>query len=86
MERITVRDMDITIDLHNIITSVIGPACSGKTLLAKKLCNRVSNSDVYIDDKSIKEYDIDYLKANIVVVMDDNYYNCDYVSDELFTI
>lgn len=84
MERITVRDMDVTIDLHNKITSVIGPTGSGKTWLAKKLCNRIPNNDVFIDDKSIKEYDIDYLKANIVVVIDDNFYNCDYVSDELF--
>lgn len=84
METITVRDMDINIDLHNAITSVIGPACSGKTLLAKKLCNRFSNTDVFIDGKNIKEYDIEYLRENIVVVIDDNYFNCDFVSDELF--
>lgn len=84
MERITIKDMDVTIDLHNKITSVIGPTGSGKTWLAKKLCNRVSNNDVFIDDKNIKEYDINFLKANIVVVIDDNFYNCDHVSDELF--
>lgn len=84
MERITVRDMDITIDLHNKITSVIGPTGSGKTLLAKKMCNRVANTDVFIDDKNIKEYDISYLQNNIVVVIDDNFFNCDRVSDEMF--
>lgn len=84
MEKITVRDMDINIDLHNKITSVIGPTGAGKTYLAKKLCNRVYNNDVFIDDKNIKDYDINYLKSNIVVVIDDNYFNCEYVSDELF--
>lgn len=84
MERITVRDMDINIDLHNMITSVIGPAGSGKTWLAKKLCNVIPNNDVFIDNKNIKEYDIKFLKENIVVVVDDNFYNCDNVSDELF--
>lgn len=84
MERIVIEDMDIDISLYSRVINVIGPTGSGKTRLAKKLCNRIPNDDVYIDGVNIKEYDIDYLKTNIVVVMDDNFYNCDYVSDELF--
>ena len=67
-----------------LTTNVIGPSNSGKTTLLKKLCNMIDNSDVFIDDVSIKEYDITFLKNNLVVVLDDNNFACEYVAEELF--
>ena len=83
MNTIVVKDMDVSIQL-GVITNVIGPSNSGKTTLLKKLCNMIDNSDVFIDDVSIKEYDITFLKNNLVVVLDDNNFACEYVAEELF--
>lgn len=81
MNTIVVKDMDISIQL-GVITNVIGPSNSGKTTLLKKLINKIDNSDVFIDDVSIKEYDLTFLRNNLVVVLDDNYFNCEYVAEE----
>lgn len=83
MNTIVVKDMDVSIQL-GIITNVIGPSNSGKTTLLKKLCNKVDNSDVFIDEDNINDYDITFLKNNLVVVLDDNQFNCEYVAEELF--
>lgn len=84
MNILEVRDMNISIELNGIITSVIGPESSGKTVFLKKLCNMISNRDVYIDDVSIKEYDITFLRNNIMVVFNDNIFQCEYVAEELY--
>lgn len=83
MNTIVVKDMDVSIQL-GVITNVIGPSNSGKTTLLKKLCNKVDNSDVFIDEDNINDYDITFLKNNLVIVLDDNYFNCEYVAEELF--
>ena len=82
MNMIVVKDMDVTIQL-GVITNVIGPSNSGKTTLLKKLCNMIDNSDVYIDGVPIKEYDITFLKNNLVVVLDEDF-KTEYVAEELF--
>lgn len=84
MNLITIKDMDISLELNGLITCVIGPSNSGKTILAKKLCNKLDNKDVFIDEISIKEYDYTFLRNNIVVVLDDNNFACDYVAEEMF--
>lgn len=84
MNTMIVKDMEITLELNGTITSVIGPTNSGKTTLAKKICNKVDNSDIFIDDISIKEYDYTFLRNNVVVVLDDNHFRCDYVAEELY--
>lgn len=84
MNILEVRDMNISIELNGIITSVIGPESSGKTIFLKKLCNILPNRDVFIDDVSIREYDITFLKNNVIVVFNDNNFNCEYVAEELF--
>ncbi|MCH5167117.1 MAG: ATP-binding cassette domain-containing protein [Erysipelotrichales bacterium] len=83
MKIIEVKDMDIKIDLSNPVTCVIGPSNSGKTILAKRLCNKIDNSSVFIDGESIASYDYDFLRRNIVVVLDDNNFICETVNDEL---
>ena len=84
MNLLEVKNMDVSIELGGVITSVIGTTNSGKTTLLKKLCNKIPNNDIYIDDIPISEYDLTFLKNNIVVVLDDNHFNCDYVAEELF--
>lgn len=84
MNLLEVKGMNVSIELNGIITNVIGPTNSGKTTLLKKLCHILPNDDIYIDGIKIKEYDITFLKNNLVVVFDDNEYNSEYVSEELY--
>lgn len=83
MNIIEVKDMELFIELNGLTTCIIGPSNSGKTVLAKRLCNRLDNSDVFIDGKCINEYSIDELRSNIAVVLDDNNYNVEFVAEEL---
>lgn len=83
MNTIVVKDMDVSIQL-GVITNVIGPSNSGKTTLLKKLCNKVDNSDVFIDEDNINDYDVTFLKNNLAIVLDDNSFNSEYVAEELF--
>lgn len=75
--------MNINIELNGKITHVIGPANSGKTYLLKKLINIIPNKDVEIDNQSIRSYDIDFLKNNIVVCLNDETFYTSNVYDEL---
>lgn len=84
MNSIEDKEMNITLKLNGIITSIIGPTNSGKTTFLKKLCHRIKNASITIDEVCISEYDITFLKNNIVVVFDDNFYHCDYVAEELY--
>ena len=85
MRKLTIKDNDVFIELDGIITAVIGPTNSGKTVILKKLCNKIDNTDIKIDDVSIEEYDINFLRNNIVVCLDDNEFKEEYVAEELFT-
>ncbi len=78
------KEMNITLKLNGTMTSIIGPTNSGKTTFLKKLCHQIPNESLMIDEVCIQEYDITFLKNNIVVVFDDNQYNCDYVAEELY--
>ena len=83
MEKLSIKSMSIDIDLTLPVTCVVGPTNSGKTYFLKKLINVIPNHDVYLDDILISEYDITYLKNNIVVVLDDDTFKCEYVAEEL---
>lgn len=84
MKSLEVKDMNISINLDGKITSVIGPSNSGKTYFLKKLINKVSSNQIYLDDIKISEYDITFLKNNIFAVFDDDTFKCEYVAEELF--
>ena len=84
MRKLTIKDNDVFIELDGIITAIVGPTNSGKTVILKKLCNKIDNKDVKIDDVPIDEYDINFLRNNIVVCLDDNEYKQEYVAEELF--
>lgn len=83
MNVLEVKDMDLFIELNGLTTSIIGPSNSGKTVLAKRLCNKLDNSSILIDNKGIKEYDVKTLRRSIAVVLDDNNYINEYVVEEL---
>lgn len=82
MMQLAIKSMDVTLNLNGI-TSVIGPCKSGKTTLLKKIINKVSNDDVYIDDELMSNYDITFLKNNFMVVFDDSEFKTEYVAEEL---
>lgn len=73
MKNITLKHLDVTIETGELV-GIIGPNGSGKTVLLKMLCGRFRNDNVFIDDKSINSYDIDYKRNNIVCVFNDNIY------------
>jgi len=83
MKLLIVKSMDIKISLEGLTTSVIGPSNSGKTYFLKKLCNKIDNQDIIIDGISIKLLDINYLKRNLAVVLDDDIFNTNSVRGEL---
>ena len=83
MDKLVVESMDINIELRGLVTSIVGPAESGKTYLFKKLINMIPNKDVFIDGESISSYDITYLKNNIVMILNDDMYYTSFVIDEL---
>jgi len=84
MRKLLIKDMDVFIELDGIITGIIGPTNSGKTVILKKLCNKINNTDILIDDVPIEEYDISFLRNNIVVCLDDSDFKEEYVAEELF--
>ena len=71
MTNIEIRDLDISINKGELI-GIIGQNGCGKTNLLKKMIGRENNTDIYIDNKCISEYDIIYKRNNIVCVFNDN--------------
>lgn len=84
MKVMKIKDMNVEILLDGSFTSIVGPTNSGKTTVLKKLINQVDNKDIFIDDVNIIEYDINYLRNNIVVVLDDDIFNDEFVAGELY--
>lgn len=82
MKEINFKNLGITINSGELV-SIIGPNGSGKTIFLKRICGKLKNDDIFIDDKSINEYSLNYKRNNIVCVFDDNIYNTDNVKDEL---
>lgn len=82
MRNITLKHLDVTIETGELV-GIIGPNGSGKTILLKMLCGRFRNDNVFIDEKNINSYDIDYKRNNIVCVFDDNIYKTSCPSLEL---
>ena len=82
MENIKFKNLDITINSGELV-GVIGPNGSGKTILLKMIIGKIKNDFIYIDDKNINEYSLDYKKKNIVCVFNDNFYKSNNVCSEL---
>lgn len=82
MEVIHFKNLNLEIKKGDLI-SIIGPNGSGKSVLLKMISGRIKNDYIYIDNKSINEYSLEYKKENIVCVLDDNIYNTTNVREEL---
>ena len=65
------------------LVSIIGANGSGKTTFIKRICGKLNNQDLFINNKSISEYSLDYKKHNIACVFSDNRYNTESCSLEL---
>lgn len=65
------------------LVSIIGANGSGKTTFIKRICGKLNNQDLFINNKSISEYSLDYKKHNIACVFSDNRYNTERFSLEL---
>lgn len=82
MKMISFNDYGLKIDLNGFI-NIIGSKSSGKTYLLKTLINQNSNSSVYIDGKSVSEYDVNYLRNNVAAVLNNFIFNTNTVREEL---
>ena len=65
------------------LVSIIGANGSGKTTFIKRICGKLNNQDLFINNKSISEYSLDYKKHNIACVFSDNRYNTESFSLDL---
>lgn len=63
------NDFNMEIEKGDIVT-LIGPSGSGKTTILKMLCNNLPNETIYYEGINIKQYDINELKHEIIVVFD----------------
>lgn len=82
METLEVKDFGLDIKLCPF-TNIIGSHASGKTTLLKMLINKIYNPNIYLDGQRITDYDLNYLKANIAVVLNELTFKTEYVQDEL---
>lgn len=82
MNKITFKDYGLDIELVPF-TNVIGSMSSGKTYLLRMLINQGTDGLVFIDDKEINLYDIDFLKRNVSAVLNNFIFNTHNVKDEL---
>lgn len=76
------KNLDIKINGGELV-GIIGPNGAGKTYLLKMLSGRVKNSFIYIDNRLVDDYSLEYKRNNIVCVFNDNIYNTNVVSSEL---
>lgn len=82
IKSVSIKDLDIKINSGELV-SIIGPNGSGKTHILKKMCGKYNNDDIFINDKSISTYSLEYKRNNIASVFDDNIYNTKTPKDEL---
>ena len=61
MNTLTFKDYNLKLELVPF-TNIIGGIASGKTYLLKTLINQSDSSSVFIDDKNINEYDLNFLR------------------------
>ncbi len=63
------NDFNMEIFEGDVIT-LIGPSGSGKSTLLKMICKKLPNDSIFFKGKSIKEYPLDIIRKNIVVIFD----------------
>ncbi len=82
IKSVGIKNLDIKINSGELV-SIIGPNGSGKTILFKMICGKLKNDNIYIDDRNVNTYSLEYKRNNIVCVFDDNIYNSNCPREEL---
>ena len=82
MKTIEFKDFDLKIELTPFI-SVVGKSGSGKTKLLKSLINKINSDSVYLDERPINTFEIEFLRKNISAVLNNQEFKTDYVKEEL---
>jgi ABC-type cobalamin/Fe3+-siderophores transport system ATPase subunit len=68
IKNVEFKNYNLTITLTPFI-NIIGTPASGKTKLLKNLINQLHGANIYLDDKPINSYDIDFLRKNVSAVL-----------------
>lgn len=82
MKNIEFKKYKLIINLTPFI-NIIGTMASGKTTLLRNLINQIEGANIFIDGKSINEYDISFLRKNIAAVLNSFEFITNTVRDEL---
>lgn len=82
MKKICFKDYGLEIDVDGFI-NIIGSRNSGKTYLLKMMINQKNSNNVFIDDKAVSDYDIDFLRNNVAAVLNNFIFNTDSVREEM---
>lgn len=82
MVNVSFKRYEVNVSTGELV-SIIGANGSGKTTFIKRICGKLNNQDLFINNKSISEYSLDYKKHNIACVFSDNRYNTESFSLEL---
>ena len=82
IKKFSIKNMNIDINRGELI-GVVGPNGSGKTHLLEMIIGRHNNREIYIDDKKITKYSIDYKRKNIVAVFNDDDFYTSSPKDEI---
>ncbi len=82
MKKVEFRDFNLEIKLGGFI-NIIGSPASGKTTILKMLINQIYNPNIFIDDKPLEEYDLEFKRKNIAAALFNFSFNTEYVKEEL---
>ena len=82
MKTIEFKNYNLKITLTPFI-NIIGSMDSSKGLLLKSMINQINGNQIYLDDKMVSSYDIDFLRKNIAAVMKSSEFKTEYVKEEL---
>ena len=82
MKKLEYKNYDLVINLTPFI-NIIGTQASGKTYFLRNLINKVNNDNIYIDDKPINSYDIEFLRKHVAAVLQTQEFKTEYVKEEL---
>ncbi|MBQ3021527.1 MAG: ATP-binding cassette domain-containing protein [Bacilli bacterium] len=74
MKNIYFKKLDINIKSGELI-SIVGPNSCGKTTFIKNISGKCNRDYLYLDDKDIKDFELEYKKNNILCVFNDNKYS-----------
>lgn len=82
MKTIEFKDYELKLEVTSFV-NIIGKAGSGKTKLLKLLINKVNSDSVYLDERPINTFEIEFLRKNIAAVLKNEDFKTNSVKEEL---